>query len=61
MVYYLVIKCMIMFDIRPGCNCCDHKVDRKRHELIKRRNYIVKTEMKNKNRDRIIENIYKEV
>ena len=45
--------------IRPGCNCCDYRVDIKRNELIEKRNQIISTKIETKSKDRKIEDIYK--
>ena len=42
------------------CGDCKYNVEEKRNELIEKRNKIARAEIKNKNKDRKIENIYKE-
>jgi hypothetical protein len=44
--------------VRLGCNCCDPRVDIKRHKLIENRNYVVRKEIMNGNKDRLAEKIH---
>jgi hypothetical protein len=45
--------------IRPNCGCCIHIVNKEKHKLIEDRNYIIKKELKDVNKNKLIENIYK--
>ena len=46
--------------VRPGCSCCDYRVDRKRNRFIERRNDVVRSESKSAKKDELVEKIYKE-
>jgi len=45
--------------VRPGCNCCDHRIEKKKDKFIKIRNRIVRDEIKKAGKNKLAENIYK--
>lgn len=45
--------------IRPGCNYYNPIITKKRDTLVALRNQVVRKEIKNKNKDKLIENIYR--
>ena len=55
----LLIGCEICDRVCMRCGTCEYFIDEKREELIEKRNKIVEKEINNKNKDKLIENIYK--